>query len=549
MPGFWDKLKGFLGIDDPKPSSPDPKPSTPAASTPPAATAPRSASSTSRPSTAAAPVTVAEPAAAPTEPAPRLFADLNAAELRHEALKIVPWNTPWIGRVDVIPPASDPRTALIDQGLILRGAFTAKQIAEFHRIGDEYLKYNVGWQQQHRARLLAQSTAAEAVEKVRAERAEARQRIRDAARARADERRALIEARKQSSIMFLGRGVSTRLSEHDTDLAKLEAACLPLLATPADVAAAMDLSISQLRWLAFTPDAAASTHYAIWEIPKRSGGKRLISAPMPRLKNAQRWVLEHLLNRLPVDACAHGFVPGHSTVTNAAPHLGADIVINLDLKDFFPTITFRRVRGLFQQLGYSGAVATILALICTEPPRQKVTWSEETWWVAIGEPALPQGAPTSPAISNQIARRLDRRLFGMCRQLGWTYTRYADDLTFSAPEGKRGEVGRLMSRVRHVVREEGFALNPDKGRVQRAERRQDVTGIVVNDKLSIPRHEVRRLRAILHQARKHGLEAQNREGHPHFEAWLRGKLAYLAMVDRDKGMAMLKQLDELVGRA
>src|SRR6185503_17543164 len=105
-----------------------------------------------------------------------------------------------------------------------------------------------------------------------------------------------------------------------------------------------------------------------------------------------------------------------------------------------------------------------------------------------------------PALSNMVARKLDRRLRGTCAAAGWTYTRYADDLTFSAPPGKRDEIGRLMARVRHLVAEEGFTLNGKKGRVQRAGGRQIVTGVVVNAKPSLPREQVRRLRAILHAA-------------------------------------------------
>jgi retron-type reverse transcriptase len=162
-----------------------------------------------------------------------------------------------------------------------------------------------------------------------------------------------------------------------------------------------------------------------------------------------------------------------------------------------------------------------------------------------GHRALPQGAPTSPALANLAARRLDRRLAGLAREAGWTYTRYADDLTFSAAKGKRQEVGRLLASVRHIVEQEGFRINPKKGRVQRSGRRQDVTGIVVNDKPGLPRSEVRRLRAILHNAKSTGLEAQNTHRIPHFDAWLEGKLAYLAMVDRPKGMAMLEELRRL----
>src|SRR6185436_8122112 len=103
-----------------------------------------------------------------------------------------------------------------------------------------------------------------------------------------------------------------------------------------------------------------------------SGGMRLLSAPHQQLAQCQQWVLHHILEKLPTESPAHGFIAGKSTLTNAVPHLGHDVVMNLDLSDFFPTITFRRVRGVFHRLGYSHAVATLLALLCTESPRGKV---------------------------------------------------------------------------------------------------------------------------------------------------------------------------------
>ena len=172
----------------------------------------------------------------------------------------------------------------------------------------------------------------------------------------------------------------------------------------------------------------------------------------------------------PVEDPAHGFVKGRSTLSCALPHVGKGVVVNLDLSDFFPTITFARVRGVFQRLGYSPAVATVLALLCTEPPRAPVELDGHRTWAAVGPRALPQGACTSPAISNQVARKLDRRLRGMSAKHGFTYTRYADDLTFSSPRGERppSDVPMLLARVRHIVGEEGFALNPRKGRVSAA---------------------------------------------------------------------------------
>jgi retron-type reverse transcriptase len=364
---------------------------------------------------------------------------------------------------------------------------------------------------------------------------------------RAPERVAAVAERRANDIVYLGRGVSWGLHDRRSKVERLQQLGLPLMSTPKDVAVALGISVKQLRWLAFHAEAVAKPHYVRFEVKKRSGGTRALAAPMPKLAAAQEWVLRNVLDKLPTEATAHGFIRGRSTVTNAREHLGRDLVVNLDLKDFFPTIGFWRVRGVFQRMGYSPAVATVLGLLCTEPPRREVELFGQKLHVSAGDRALPQGACTSPALSNQVARRLDRRLKARAEKLGWKYTRYADDLTFSAPPGKRGELGRLHAMVRHALEDEGFALNPKKGRVQSVANRQTVTGIVVNQKPGVPRQEVRRLRAILHQAKKTGLKAQNRENHPHFEAWLRGKLAYLFMVDPAKGGPMLKALDALTG--
>src|SRR5207248_2558796 len=125
----------------------------------------------------------------------------------------------------------------------------------------------------------------------------------------------------------------------------------------------------------------------------------------------------------------HGFHPGRSVVTNARVHSGQAFVANLDLESFFPGIGWRRVRRVFHQRGYSSCAATILALLCTEFPRREVVLNGERLYVAKGPRALPQGACTSPALSNQIARRLDRRLTALAHRLEMNFTRYADDMT------------------------------------------------------------------------------------------------------------------------
>lgn len=316
-----------------------------------------------------------------------------------------------------------------------------------------------------------------------------------------------------------------------------------------DIARALDLTVPQLRWLCFHAEASQTAHYVYFEVPKRSGGTRLLAAPHKMLGKAQRWILQNVLARLEVTEHAHGFVRGRSTVSNAKHHLARSLVVNLDLKNFFPTITFARVRGLFESVGYSPCGATILALLCTESPRTAVEHDGTRYWVAVGERALPQGACTSPAISNLVTRKLDRRLSGAAKKVGWSYTRYADDLTLSTAANHKKDLALLLARVRHVVREEGFTINEKKGRIQRAAGRQEVTGIVVNEKSGVPRSEVRRLRAILHAASKTGLAAQNREQRPHFDAWLRGKIGYVMMVDAAKGRALRDALDAIGGGA
>ena len=269
--------------------------------------------------------------------------------------------------------------------------------------------------------------------------------------------------------------------------------------------------------------------------------------PHRSMAQAQRWIFEQIVSRLPAESSAHGFLPGHSILTNARPHAGRVVVVNLDLEGFFPSIGFPRVRKVFERLGYSPAVATILALVCTECPRKTVTFQGTTYHVATGPRGLPQGACTSPGLSNQVARRLDRRLKGLANKLGMTYTRYADDLTFSGDEALEKHVGYLMARVRHIAQDEGFKVNESKSRVQRRHTAQMVTGLVVNDRPGVRRDEVRRLRAILHRARTEGLESQNRENLPDFRAWLRGKIAFVRMARPEVGDRLLAELDKLEG--
>jgi retron-type reverse transcriptase len=341
--------------------------------------------------------------------------------------------------------------------------------------------------------------------------------------------------RKAQEVLYLGEGVSAGLSVRGGDQARLEAAGLPVLWDAAGLAGAMGLTVGELRFLSYNRRVSSVNHYKRFQIPKKTGGLRLISAPMPRLKRAQEWVLRNLLETVPVHDAAHGFRRGRSIVSNAAPHVGADVVVNVDLRDFFPTVTYRRVRGLFRKLGYAEQVATILALLCTEPDVDAVELDGRTWYVARGERFLPQGAPTSPAVTNLLCRRLDARLHRLAANLGFRYSRYADDLTFSGSGDAAADVGRLLRRVRYVVGQEDFAVHADKTRVFRRGRRQEVTGLVVNRRVGVSRELLRRFRATLYQIERDGPEGKRWGSSPDVLAAVRGFADFVAMVDATKG--------------
>ncbi|XXF78288.1 reverse transcriptase family protein [Myxococcaceae bacterium GXIMD 01537] len=386
-------------------------------------------------------------------------------------------------------------------------------------------------------------------------------------KAEAAERRALRrqawEAWKATHINHLGAGIHWR-EDGGADAFDVEAReerarvnGLPELATPEALAQALGLPVSKLRWFAFHREVDTGTHYRSWEIPKRDGSKRTITSPKKELKAAQRWMLSHVVERLPVHGAAHGFIAGRSIVTNALAHRGADVVVKMDIKDFFPSVTWPRVKGLLRKGGVQENIATLLALMATEAPREVMQFRGKTLYVAQGPRALPQGAPTSPGITNALCLRLDKRLAALSRRLGFIYTRYADDLTFSwrkasAPKAKRhlgAPISVLCKRTGEILRAEGFTPHPDKTRVARKGSRQRVTGLVVNAApdgtpgARVPREVVRQLRAAIHNREK---GKPGREGES--LAQLKGMAAFIHMTDPAKGRAFLQRLERLEAR-
>jgi hypothetical protein len=320
------------------------------------------------------------------------------------------------------------------------------------------------------------------------------------------------------------------------------------LAHIADVdalAKALGMPVPKLRWLAFHRDVDSGTHYKRWLVPKRDGTPRLISAPKPDLKAAQRWITREITEHLPVHGAAHGFLVGRSILTNARVHAGAKAVVKMDIRGFYPTVTWRRVRGLLRRAGIGEQVATLMSLLATESPREEVVTHGKTYFVATGPRSLPQGAPTSPSITNALCLRLDARLSGLARKLGCRYTRYADDLAFSWHGDAKTQIGTLIHSVAAIVKAEGFAIHPNKTRVMRSGARQQITGLVVNNApgrppARVPRKRIRDLESAIYNREK------GRPGKGESLEQLKGLAAFVMMADRDKGKTLMERIDKLI---
>ncbi len=305
---------------------------------------------------------------------------------------------------------------------------------------------------------------------------------------------------------------------------------LPLWRTELDVANALGVTIGVLRWLSIHRPRETQPHYVTFAIPKRSGGQRLITAPKKRLKAAQRALVTALIDKLPVAEPVHGFRAGRSVKTNAEPHVGRAIVLHMDLEDFFHTVSYARVRGYLIALGYGFPVAAVLSALVTEAERQPVEVGEQVFHVPVGPRRCVQGAPTSPGLCNAITRKLDRRLAGLAKKLGWTYTRYADDLTFSSDDPTT--VTAMHEGAKRIVEAEGFRVNAKKTRVMRKGGAQRVTGVTVNRVLGLSRLERRKLRAAIHQ---HGAD-------PEWQARLDGHVAYVHMLNPGQAELLRKRM-------
>ena len=223
--------------------------------------------------------------------------------------------------------------------------------------------------------------------------------------------------------------------------------------------------------------ASTEDFYRTFDVPKRRGGVREIEVPTPALLQVQRWILDNILSQVGVHAACHGFYKGKSIITNAAAHLGSKAMLKMDLADFFPSISLRRGLSVFMRLGYPPNVSYYLSALCFRNGK------------------LPQGAATSPALSNIVSKRMDTRLAGAANKLGLIYTRYADDLFFSGEDINHD----LLGLATGIIAAEGFSVNVSKTKFIKDNEKKIVTGISISSgALKLPRPLVRNLKKQVH---------------------------------------------------
>ena len=322
------------------------------------------------------------------------------------------------------------------------------------------------------------------------------------------------------------------------------------LQCPADIAPMLEVTHRDLNyWIYRTPENA---RYMTFHIAKKSGASRQIDAPNPNIKILQQKLNTVLQTVYRVKPSAHGFAPGKSVKTNAEQHTQKRWVFNIDLENFFHSIHFGRVRGMFMGKPYNlpTDVSTVLAHMCCYQER------------------LPQGAPTSPIISNMICAQMDSQLQQLAQSNRSTYTRYADDITFSVTSRRFPPALAYIDslnqvhvggNLQQIIVGNGFAINENKIWLRGRHQRQEVTGVTVNDHTNLPRRFTNQIRAMLHAWEKYGLDAAQDtwetknahkhrapwKGFPRFEQVVKGKIEYLGMIKGQDSMAYLKFLDKI----
>ena len=277
-------------------------------------------------------------------------------------------------------------------------------------------------------------------------------------------------------------------------------------------------------------------NYKKYSIRKKSGGKRDICAPKPILKQIQRWIYKNiLLHEKRISDCAHGFIPkdGNMTkgiISNAKPHVGKKVVVSMDLKDFFTSIYKKKVFDYFLELGYDKEIVDCLTSLCCL------------------NRSCPQGAPTSPILSNIIFRPVDEKISNYCNNNHLTYTRYADDITVSGDNIN----AIIIEDITKILRDNGYKINRKKTRIRIRGTKQEVTGLTISDGMHVPKSYRQDVWRELHFCKKYGvvehikhLNNRNKCDRGYYKSWLLGRIQFVRQVDRITGDKMLTAFNKL----
>lgn len=332
---------------------------------------------------------------------------------------------------------------------------------------------------------------------------------------------------------------------------------IPELPNSSSIAEWLGLSTGELDWFADSQGRQRRIadgplrHYRYRWIAKRHGPPRLLEVPKQRLKAIQRRLLREILDAVPPHPVAHGFRNGHNCRSFAQPHCGRQLLLRIDLQDFFPSIRASRIHALFRQLGYPWKSARLLTGLCCNAVgtdiRSPADLPQPDWASRqrLAFPHLPQGAPTSPALANLAAQQLDRRLSGLAARHQLHYTRYADDLAFSGDRVSPRRAHHLAALVAAIAADEGFAVNHRKTRLMRASSAQRLTGISVNQHPNIPRADYDQLKATLFNCVRHGPASQNHQQHPDYRAHLRGRIAHVRQLNPARAEKLQRLFDTI----
>lgn len=297
---------------------------------------------------------------------------------------------------------------------------------------------------------------------------------------------------------------------------------LPVIFDIKHLSLELDISSNKLNQIVFFNEI----FYKQKKIPKRKKNEfRILDIPSMELKYIQKWILDNILKNIKVSNYAMGFKKNVSIVTNAKRHIGREYVLNLDIKDFFPSINSKRIFNIFYYYGYSKEVSFVLSKLCTYKEK------------------LPQGSPASPMLSNIVCLKLDKRLSSLTKKFNVNYSRYADDMTFSGNRRNKN----LEKLIVKILKEEGFEINAQKTRIAYSHQRQEVTGLVINDgKVRVNKKYKKKLYQEIYYCTKFGIQNHLEKINctkSFYKEHMYGKAYFIKMVNQKEGLEILKLLD------